>query len=73
MIILEGLDWQWGDQNGDDESIGTVYRVKRRGEVYVSWHIATRASKSFYKSSSSLKVFSIVFISVLRRSLAHSI
>lgn len=46
MIILEGLDWQWGDQNGDDESIGTVYRVKRRGEVYVSWHIAIRASKS---------------------------
>lgn len=50
MIILEGLDWQWGDQNGDDESIGTVYRVKRRGEVYVSWHIAFRASKSNNKN-----------------------
>lgn len=35
-LVRRGLDWQWGDQNGSEDSIGTVYRVKNRGEVYVS-------------------------------------
>lgn len=30
-----GPDWQWGNQNGSEDSIGTVYRIKPRGEVYV--------------------------------------
>lgn len=30
-----GPDWQWGNQNGSEDSIGTVYRIKSRGEVYV--------------------------------------
>lgn len=36
---MKGYDWQWGDQDGSEESIGTVYRVEDRGEVYVSYNI----------------------------------
>lgn len=36
LTFLKGYDWQWGDQDGSEESIGTVYRVEGRGEVYVS-------------------------------------
>lgn len=35
LFFLLGPDWKWGDQNGDEESIGTVYHVKNRNEVYV--------------------------------------
>uniref|UniRef100_K1Q8F0 Protocadherin alpha-11 n=1 Tax=Magallana gigas TaxID=29159 RepID=K1Q8F0_MAGGI len=34
LISVSGYDWQWGDQDGSEESIGTVYRVEDRGEVY---------------------------------------
>ncbi|XP_065945035.1 uncharacterized protein [Magallana gigas] len=46
-LVRRGLDWQWGDQNGDDESIGTVYRVKRRGEVYVRWPNGIKSNYRF--------------------------
>lgn len=34
-VLIQGPDWQWGDQNGSDDSIGTVYRVQKSGVVYV--------------------------------------
>uniref|UniRef100_A0A8W8LGG7 MIB/HERC2 domain-containing protein n=1 Tax=Magallana gigas TaxID=29159 RepID=A0A8W8LGG7_MAGGI len=34
-LVCKGPDWQWGNQNGSEDSIGTVYRIKSRGEVYV--------------------------------------
>uniref|UniRef100_K1PIC0 Putative E3 ubiquitin-protein ligase HERC2 n=1 Tax=Magallana gigas TaxID=29159 RepID=K1PIC0_MAGGI len=34
-LVRKGPHWQWGNQNGSEDSIGTVYRIKPRGEVYI--------------------------------------
>ena len=30
-----GPDWKWGDQDGGEGSVGTVYRLKTPTEIYV--------------------------------------
>ncbi|XP_062586129.1 uncharacterized protein LOC134247761 [Saccostrea cucullata] len=36
-LVKRGPDWKWGDQDGGTGSIGSVYRVKRNGTVFVRW------------------------------------
>ena len=38
-----GPDWKWGDQDGGEGSVGTVYRLKTPTEIYVrTFHKFTR-------------------------------
>lgn len=54
-LVRRGYDWQWGDQDGSEESIGTVYRVKDRGEVYVIWPNGVKSNYRFgYKNKYDL-------------------
>ncbi|XP_034326548.2 uncharacterized protein [Magallana gigas] len=47
-LVRRGLDWQWGDQNGSKDSIGTVYRVRElRGEIYVRWPNGVKGNYRF--------------------------
>lgn len=52
-----GRDWKWGDQDGGEGQIGTVYRLKTLTEIYVSTEGFTRnifqrnSIISIYKSS----------------------
>nr|XP_022329659.1 uncharacterized protein LOC111128367 [Crassostrea virginica] len=46
-LVRKGPDWKWGDQNGDEESIGTVYHVKNRNEVYVRWPNGNKSNYRF--------------------------
>lgn len=47
-LVRRGLDWQWGNQNGSEDSIGTVYRVREiRGEVYVRWPNGVKSNYRF--------------------------
>lgn len=41
-------DWQWGNQNGSENSIGTVYRIIPTGEVYVRRQNMTKSNTSKY-------------------------
>lgn len=36
IIISTGPDWEWGDQDGGEGSIGVVYRVNDVAVVHVS-------------------------------------
>ncbi|XP_062614423.1 uncharacterized protein LOC134276159 isoform X2 [Saccostrea cucullata] len=36
-LVTRGPDWEWGDQDGGEGSIGSVYRVRKSGRVYVRW------------------------------------
>ncbi|XP_061164730.1 uncharacterized protein LOC133173723 [Saccostrea echinata] len=36
-LVTRGPDWERGDQDGGDGSIGTVYRVKGNGVAHVRW------------------------------------
>lgn len=54
-LVRRGYDWQWGDQDGSEESIGTVYRVEGRGEVYVIWPNGVKSNYRFgYKNKYDL-------------------
>ncbi|XP_062596397.1 uncharacterized protein LOC134257816 [Saccostrea cucullata] len=46
-LVKKGPDWQWGDQNGSEESIGTVYRVKHNGVVHVRWPNGNKSNYRF--------------------------
>lgn len=46
-LVRKGPHWQWGNQNGSEDSIGTVYRIKPRGEVYVRWPNGTKSNYRF--------------------------
>ncbi|XP_061172545.1 uncharacterized protein LOC133181906 [Saccostrea echinata] len=36
-FVKRGPDWNWGDQDGGAEAIGTCYRVMDNATVYVRW------------------------------------
>ncbi|XP_061194929.1 uncharacterized protein LOC133203079 [Saccostrea echinata] len=36
-LVTRGPDWEWGDQDGGEGSIGSVYRVRKNGRVHVRW------------------------------------
>ncbi|XP_061192849.1 uncharacterized protein LOC133201061 [Saccostrea echinata] len=36
-LVTRGPDWEWGDQDGGEGSVGTVYRVRKTGRVHVRW------------------------------------
>ncbi|XP_056021589.1 uncharacterized protein LOC125652124 isoform X9 [Ostrea edulis] len=36
-LVKRGLDWMWGDQDGGEGTLGSVYIVKRNGIVWVCW------------------------------------
>ncbi|XP_061168999.1 uncharacterized protein LOC133178274 [Saccostrea echinata] len=46
-LVKKGPDWQWGDQNGEEDSIGIVYRVKLNGIVYVRWPNGNKSNYRF--------------------------
>ncbi|XP_061168837.1 uncharacterized protein LOC133178091 [Saccostrea echinata] len=46
-LVRKGPDWEWGDQNGSDENIGTVYRVKHNGVVHVRWPNGNKSNYRF--------------------------
>lgn len=52
-LVRKGPHWQWGNQNGSEDSIGTVYRIKPRGEVYVRSQTDCRTRSLFvqYKNN----------------------
>ena len=56
IIISTGPDWEWGDQDGGEGSIGVVYRVNDVAVVHVSLAI-TQTSYIF------LFIFSITCLS----------
>ncbi|XP_023931975.1 uncharacterized protein LOC112042165 [Lingula anatina] len=35
--VVRGPDWEWGDQDGGEGNVGTVYKVEQRGAVWVQW------------------------------------
>nr|XP_022329688.1 uncharacterized protein LOC111128392 [Crassostrea virginica] len=45
-LVQRGPDWKWGDQDGGDGNIGTVYRLKTPTEIYVRW---PNGNKSNYR------------------------
>lgn len=46
FTIIIGPDWRWGNQNGSEDSIGTVYRIIPTGEVYVRRQNITKSNSS---------------------------
>ncbi|XP_048737058.1 uncharacterized protein LOC130046250 isoform X1 [Ostrea edulis] len=36
-LVKRGPDWMWGDQDGGEGTLGSVYRVKRNGTAYIRW------------------------------------
>uniref|UniRef100_A0A8W8LHZ3 MIB/HERC2 domain-containing protein n=1 Tax=Magallana gigas TaxID=29159 RepID=A0A8W8LHZ3_MAGGI len=54
-LVRKGPDWRWGNQNGSEDSIGTVYRIIPTGEVYVRWPNGNKSNYRFgYKDSYDL-------------------
>ncbi|XP_062614334.1 uncharacterized protein LOC134276068 [Saccostrea cucullata] len=50
-IVSRGPDWKWGDQDGGEGNIGTVYRVKQEAVVYVKWPNGNRCNYRYgYKN-----------------------
>lgn len=46
FTIIIGPYWRWGNQNGSEDSIGTVYRIIPTGEVYVRRQNITKSNSS---------------------------
>ncbi|XP_061194921.1 uncharacterized protein LOC133203068 [Saccostrea echinata] len=36
-LVVRGPDWKWGDQDGGEGNIGSVFRVRNNGSVNVRW------------------------------------
>ncbi|XP_056021555.1 uncharacterized protein LOC125649345 isoform X2 [Ostrea edulis] len=45
--VKRGPDWEWADQDGGPANIGSVYRVKLDGTVYVRWPNSVRSNYRF--------------------------
>ncbi|XP_062620442.1 uncharacterized protein LOC134282018 isoform X2 [Saccostrea cucullata] len=45
-LVTRGPDWKWGDQDGGEGNVGTVYRVEMDAVVYVKW---PNGNKSNYR------------------------
>ncbi|XP_056021565.1 uncharacterized protein LOC130046446 isoform X3 [Ostrea edulis] len=45
--VKRGPDWEWADQDGGPGNIGSVYRVKSDGTVYVRWPNSVRSNYRF--------------------------
>nr|XP_022332696.1 uncharacterized protein LOC111130207 [Crassostrea virginica] len=43
-LVRRGPDWKWGDQDGGEGSVGTVYRLKTPTEIYVRWPNGTKSN-----------------------------
>ncbi|XP_062620444.1 uncharacterized protein LOC134282020 [Saccostrea cucullata] len=43
-LVTRGPDWKWGDQDGGDGNVGTVYRVKQNAVVLVKWPNGNRSN-----------------------------
>ncbi|XP_062619573.1 uncharacterized protein LOC134281126 isoform X2 [Saccostrea cucullata] len=51
-LVSRGPDWKWGDQDGGEGNIGTVYRVKQEAVVYVKWPNGNRCNYRYgYKNN----------------------
>ncbi|XP_062588706.1 uncharacterized protein LOC134250368 [Saccostrea cucullata] len=45
--VTRGPDWKWGDQDGGEGNVGTVYRVRKDAVVLVKWPNGNRSNYRF--------------------------
>uniref|UniRef100_K1R6M0 E3 ubiquitin-protein ligase MIB2 n=1 Tax=Magallana gigas TaxID=29159 RepID=K1R6M0_MAGGI len=51
-------DWKWFDQDGGNDNIGTVYKVKRDNTIFVQWFNGTKGNYRFgYDNKYDVKVW----------------
>ncbi|XP_062596391.1 uncharacterized protein LOC134257806 isoform X2 [Saccostrea cucullata] len=43
-LVTRGPDWKWGDQDGGEGNVGTVYRIKKDAVVLVKWQNGNRSN-----------------------------
>ncbi|XP_022295401.2 uncharacterized protein LOC111105409 isoform X2 [Crassostrea virginica] len=46
-LVIRGPDWEWGDQDGGEGSIGVVYRVNDVAVVHVRWPSGAKSNYRF--------------------------
>ncbi|XP_011451253.3 uncharacterized protein [Magallana gigas] len=56
-LVQRGPDWKWFDQDGGNDNIGTVYKVKRDNTIFVQWFNGTKGNYRFgYDNKYDVKV-----------------
>ncbi|XP_061168835.1 uncharacterized protein LOC133178089 [Saccostrea echinata] len=43
-LVTRGPDWKWGDQDGGEGNVGTVYRVRKEAVILVKWPNGNRSN-----------------------------
>lgn len=46
-LVTRGADWEWGDQDGGEGSIGVIYRVNDSAIVHVRWPNGEKSNYRF--------------------------
>lgn len=46
-LVTRGVDWEWGDQDGGQGSVGVVYRVNDSAIVHVRWPNGKKSNYRF--------------------------